>query len=428
MHFVIIGNGVAGIEAAMTLRQRHAPDQAKITVISKETDYFFSRTALMYAYMDMMEREDLEPFERGAYTKQQIELIRDEVVDLDANAHKITLRQGGELGYTKLLIAAGAKPRFIPFDGIDDVKEGVVNFVSMQDLDTCERLTPSTQHAVVVGGGLIGIELVECLLHHGVKVTFLVREESYWPVALSPEEGERVATHMREHGVDLRLKEELQTIHTDDAGRVNGITTKSGEHLEVQMLGLCIGVVANVDWLKDAKTPPEIERSLCVNRSFETSLPDVYGAGDCIQMDIGEERPLVETIWYSAKRHGRLAALAMLGDEVHYTPPLFFNSSKFFEIEYTTVGEVIRVPDHAKRLWRTHPSDPHITQLITYDPTQQDKVLGFNLLGSRWNHRILEQWILERRDIHYVKNNLHTAQFDVEFGRAKLEAMHEQEA
>lgn len=428
MHFIIIGNGVAGIEAAMTLRQRYAADTAKITVISKESDYFFSRTALMYAYMNKMERQNLEPFERGAYDKQHIKLVRDEVVNLDADAHTITLKSGTSLTYTKLLIAAGAKPRDIPFDGIDKVTDGIVNFVSMQDLDACERLTPSTQHAVVVGGGLIGIELVECLLHHGVKVTFLVREAHYWPVALSARESERVAAHMREHGVDLRLQEELQTIHTDESGRVNAITTKGGERLEIQLLGLCIGVQANIEWLKETATPPQIERSLCVDRSFQTSLPDVYGAGDCVQMDIGEERPLVETIWYSAKRHGRLAALSMLGDEVHYSSPLFFNSSKFFEIEYTTVGDVIRVPDHIKSLWRTHPKDPHLTQLITFDPQRDDRVLGFNMLGSRWNHRILEQWILERRDINYVKTHLHTAQFDVEFGRAKLDAMQEQEA
>lgn len=428
MHYIIIGNGVAGIEAAMTLRQRYSAEKAKITVISKETDFFFSRTALMYAYMNKMERKDLEPFERGAYDQQHITLVRDEVIDLNADTHTITLKEGGELLYTKLLIATGAKPRHIPFDGIDEVKDGLVNFVSMQDLDACERLTPTTTHAVVVGGGLIGIELVECLLHHGVKVTFLVRESSYWPVALTPLEAERVATHMRAHGVDLRLEEELQTIHTDPSGRVNAITTKGGERLDIQLLGLCIGVAANVEWLKGATTPPKIDRSLCVDRAFTTSLPDVYGAGDCIQMDVGEERPLVETIWYSAKRHGRLAALAMLGDHVQYAAPLFFNSSKFFEIEYTTVGDVIQVPEHASRLWRTHPTDPHLSQLITFDPTQQDRVLGFNLLGSRWNHRILEQWILERRDIHHVKTHLHTAQFDVEFGRANLDAMTEQQA
>lgn len=427
-HYAIIGNGVAGIEAALTIRQRLGPDQARITVISKESDYFFSRTALMYAYMNRMQRQDLEPYERSVYARQHIELVRDEVVALDADAHTIGLAERGELSYDKLLIAAGAKPRTIPFQGLDQTTEGIVHFVSMQDLDHCERLTPSTKRAVVVGGGLIGIELVECLLYHDVEVTFLVRESSYWPQALSHDEGTRIAELIRHHKVDLRLEEELQTIHPDAQGRVEAITTNKGERIEAQMLGLCIGVVANVSWLQSASTPPEIDRALCVDPGFATNLPDVYGAGDCVQINIPDvPRPLIETIWYSAKRHGQLAALSMMGDPIHYAPPLFFNSSKFFDVEYTTVGEIVQAPAHARTIWRTHPKKPYLTQRITYDPKEGDRVLGFNMLGSRWNHRILEKWILERRSIQYVKKRLHTAQFDVEFGRAQLKAMREEE-
>lgn len=425
-HFVIIGNGVAGIEAAHTIRERHLPKHARITVISKETEYFFSRTALMYAYMNQMERRDLEPYERKSYEKQSIDLVLDTVTDLDANEKTLTLEQRGALTYDKLLIATGAKPRHFDFKGFDKVKEGFVNFVSMQDLDECERLTPSTKQAVVVGGGLIGIELVECLNFHGVETTFLVREDSYWPVALAKEEGDIVAEHIRHHGVDLRLAEELDEILVDDNGRIRAITTNKGKEIPCQMLGMCIGVVASVDWLKDATTPPEIGRSLSVDRAFKTSLPDVYGAGDCVQIETGEERPIVETIWYSAKRHGRLAALSMMGDHVHYEPPLFYNSSKFFEIEYTTVGDVIRVPETARAMWRELPGK-QITQRIVYLPEEGDRVIGFNMLGSRWNHRLLERWIRERRSIGFVKEHLGSAQFDVEFGRAPLEKMKETE-
>ena len=426
-HYIIVGNGVAGIEAAMTLRSRRDRRAARITVISKESDYFFSRTALMYAYMDRMERRDLEPYERGVYARQHIELRRDEVIDLDAEAHTIALKSGERMQYTKLLLACGAAPRRVPFEGLEGSTRGVVHFVSLQDLEACERLTPSTQRAVVVGGGLIGIELVECLLHHGIHVTFLVREARYWPAALSEREAKRVEAHIRHHGVDLRLGEEIERVHVDADERVEAITTTGGERLKAELLGLCIGVAAHVDWLKEAKTPPEIDRALKVDDAFRTSLQDVYGAGDCVQIELGQERPVIETIWYSAKRHGRLAALSMLGDAISYRPPLFFNSSKFIDIEFTTVGDVIGLSDRARALWRTHPKAPYLTQLITFAPAERDRVLGFNLLGSRWNHELLERWVRERRPIEYVTTHLHTAQFDVEFGRAKLHAMHQEE-
>lgn len=423
-HFVIVGNGVAGIEAALTIRGRHSAREARITVISEETDYFFSRTALMYAFMDMMQRRDLEPYERGMYRKQGIDLVRDRVVDIDSAAHTLTLRDGKQLRYDKLLLAVGAKPRRFPWKGLDDAKDGVVSFVSMQDLDACERLTPSTQRAVVIGGGLIGIELVESLHFHKVDVTFLVREPWYWPMALGEEEGDMVSEHIREHGVDLRLEEEMDEVQTDANGRVSGVLTNKGDSIPCQMLGLCVGVASNSDWLEDTKAGVERGRGIVVDDAFRTSAPDIWAAGDCVEIHHGADRPLVETIWYSAKRHGRMAALSMLGDTVEYAPPLFFNSSKLFEIEYTTVGDVLNVAD-ATSLYRRHPTKM-ISQRIVYD-RESGRVLGFNMLGSRWNHNVLEAWVNERRSIAFVKEHLSEAQFDVEFGRARLEQFEETE-
>jgi NADPH-dependent 2,4-dienoyl-CoA reductase/sulfur reductase-like enzyme len=431
LRFVIIGNGPAGADAAITLRERLSPEQAEITLVSDEHDYFFSRTALMYAFMDRLERQDMEPYERSMWDKQQIRRLRDRATGLDAQAHMLTLRDGGQLPYDRLLIATGAAPRPAPFPGLDAVKDGVVHFVSMQDLDACERAANAASHAVVVGGGLIGVELVECLHHHKIPTTFLVREPSYWPAALTPPEGDMVTAHIRSHGVDLRLNQEIHAVAADAQGHVRSVQVKqTGAEqplpapLPCDMLGVCIGVSSANAWLKDAATPPRIERGICVDASFATSLPDVWAAGDCAQIERPGHPPLIETIWYSARRHGRLAALSMLGDSVHYQPPLFFNSSKFFEIEYTTVGQVTAAPQGTRAILRADPSR-HLSQVITFG--EDDAVLGFNMLGSRWNHRLLGRWVLERRSIGWVRQHLKDAQHDVELGRARIESLNEQE-
>ncbi len=420
LHFVIIGNGVAGVEAAMTLRERLPPAEAKITVISKEADYFFSRTALMYAFMEHMQRRDLEPHERQVYARQHINLVRDEVVALDAHAHTLTLRAAGAITYDRLLLAVGSQPARPPFKGLDAARDGVVHFVSMQDLDDCERLTPSTQRAVVVGGGLIGVELVECLLHHKVQTTFLVRESTYWPAALDPEEGELVAAHLRRHGVALRLSESLEEVLCDDTGRVSGARTSAGETLPCELLGVAVGVVAQIDWLREGAPALRLGRGVCVDRSFATNLPDVWAAGDCAEIAMDDAPPIRETIWYSAKRHGRLAAQAMMGDRVRYTPPLFFNSSKFFELEFTTVGHAINLPPDATELI-FRDAKREISARFVFDAS--GALIGANLLGSRWDHRILEAWIMQRRPIEFVEPRLPHAQFDVEFGRVKLDKL-----
>ena len=405
MHFVIIGNGVAGITAAFALRQRDP--HAQISVFGGESDFFISRTALMYAFMDRMTLRDLEPFERHSYSKQRIDLVRGWVSGLDADTRTLTLSDGRKFTYDRLLLAAGSVPNAALWTGLDAVKAGLVNFVSLQHLAECERLAPSTRRAVVAGGGLIGVELVECLHHHGIHVDFLVRDSWYWPMALAKEEGEIIASHIRQQGVNLHLGHEITAVTTGPDGRVASVRTNQGTEFPCQMLGACIGVKPAIDWLRDVRTPPALGRGIKIDSAFRTSLPNVWAAGDCAELPTGR----VEQIWYSAKRHGELAAHSMLGDAIDYQQPLFYNSAKLFEIEYTTVGAA--GPDS---FFRRLPGK-HASIRIMHD---NGAVTGFNMLGSRWNHTWFEKWIHERRGLPYVLENLHHAQYDVEFGRVSL--------
>jgi NAD(P)H-nitrite reductase large subunit len=409
MHFVIIGNGVAGITAAFAMRERDA--SAAITVVSGESDYFFARTALMYVYMDRMQPRDLEPHERAVYEKKRIRCVRAWVRDIDSEHKHIVLDSGEAIAYDKLLIATGSAPNRFPWPGLDSARDGVVQFVSMQDLERCERLTPSTKRAVVVGGGLIGIELVECLAHHGVHVTFLVRDQWYWPIALGSQEGEMVAAHIRKHGVDICLEEEVASVESNADARVRSIRTNRNRELPCEMLGVAIGVRPAIDWLRAIATPLALGRGILASRDFRTSLGDIFVAGDCAEIEgVG-----VEQIWYSAKRQGELAAQSMLGDKVHYTPPIFFNSAKMFEIEYTTVG---RMADGAGSFYYRQPGRDVSIRIAA----EGGAVVGFNMLGSRWDHRKLSAWIEARRTPAEAMASLHQAQFDIEFGRFDLAA------
>ena len=420
MHAVIVGNGVAGVSCAFEIRKRN-PDW-KITLISKETDYFFSRTALMYCYMDRMKPVDLEPYERSVYKKQRIELIRDEVINFNSETKKVELKNSPEMVFDKLVLALGAAPRNIPWQGSQSVKEGIVNFVSMQDLEECERLTPTTSQAVVVGGGLIGIELVECLLHHNIQTTFLIREPFFWPVALGEEEAQMVGEHMREHGVDLRFGEQIESIESDSSGRVSSLKTDKNNTLPCQMLGVCVGVSPAIEWLSKVSTPPQLGRGIQVNSYFETSLPDVYACGDCaeIHSDLSKpsDRPLLELIWYSAKRQGELTGVSVSGLKRAYEPPIFYNSSKFFEIEYTTVGVVNQSPKGSKTVTLKLEEEKASVRLIQ---NERGRLIGFNGLGARFDHTIIEDWIEEQWTVEQCIQNLKSAQFDVEFGRIPFE-------
>jgi NADPH-dependent 2,4-dienoyl-CoA reductase/sulfur reductase-like enzyme len=412
--YVIIGNGVAGVTAAMTLRQRDR--KAEITLIGGESDYFFSRTALMYAYMDRMSLRDLEPFERNVWDKQAIRRMRAWVKDIDAVHAAVALDTGESIPYDRLLLATGARPNRPSWQGLDAIRDGFVHFVSIDDLQRCERLTKPGEKAIVVGGGLIGVELVECLAHHGMDVTFLILEPWYWPVAMAADEGEMISEHIHRHGVHVLHNEEVMEVVAAAGGRVRSVKTRSGKELECGMLGVAIGVHPAVEWLARVTTPPRIGRGIQVQPDFSTSLANVWAAGDCAEILLPGAKPFVEQIWYSAKRQGELAARSMAGDRIAYEPPIFYNSSKFFEIEFTTVGMVNNAPNGARNFYTRIPGRDVSVRVVEADGA----AIGFNMLGSRWNHNFFERWIAERRSMDYVMEHLREAQFDVEFGREDL--------
>jgi NAD(P)H-nitrite reductase large subunit len=418
---LIVGNGVAGTRCALTLRERD--DDVRIVLISDETDYFFSRTALMYAFMDRLERRDMEPYERKVYDKQRIERVRGRVTDLDANAKTVQIDRKTTLAYDQLVLATGSVPRALVVPNQAEIKAGLVHFVTQQHLDACEQLAPSTREAVVVGGGLIGVELVECLLWHKIKTTFVVRENWYWPAALCKEEGELIGEHLRAQGVNLVLEEQIKDVMTDAQGRVASVVLTSGKSVPCQMLGVAIGVEPQVKWLLDCKTPPKINRGVVTDDRLRASLAAVWAAGDCAEVPSGEgDKTLVEPIWYAAKRHGEFVGRQLSGANERHVLPRFFNSAKFFHLEYTTVGDWRTIAKGAQSLLLRPQKGGHVSVRIVH---HNDKMVAFNAIGSRWDHDLLSRWMDEERPLAWVRRNLEKAQFDVEFGRISLKHMTE---
>ncbi len=182
-HIVILGNGISGITAARFIRKL---SNNKITVISSETDHFFSRTALMYIYMGHMKYEHTKPYEDWFWKKNRIDLLFGHVKEVNANSNTLQFTNGQSIDYDKLILATGSIPNKFGWPGQE--LEGVSGMYSYQDLEYIEKYTKGIERGVIVGGGLIGIELAEMLRSRNIDVTFLVREESFWDNILPVEE------------------------------------------------------------------------------------------------------------------------------------------------------------------------------------------------------------------------------------------------
>ena len=181
-HIVIIGNGISGITAARHIRKR---SDHRITVISSETEHFFSRTALMYIYMGHMQYAHTKPYEDFFWEKNRIVLKKARVSSVDFGTSELHFEDGEKMVYDDLILATGSQPNKFGWPGQD--LKGVQGLYSFQDLETMERDTNGIAHAVIVGGGLIGIEMAEMLASRRIHVTFLVREEGFWNNVLPKE-------------------------------------------------------------------------------------------------------------------------------------------------------------------------------------------------------------------------------------------------
>ena len=179
-HIVIIGNGISGITTARHIRKL---SDDKITIISSETAHFFSRTALMYIYMGHMKFEHTKPYEDHFWIKNRIDLILEHVKSIDTDSKTLTFSNNNTLGYDILVLATGSKPNKFGWPGQD--LKGVQGLYSFQDLETMEEYTSNIKRAIIVGGGLIGVEMAEMLLSRQIPVTFLVRENRFWGGVLS---------------------------------------------------------------------------------------------------------------------------------------------------------------------------------------------------------------------------------------------------
>lgn len=408
MHTVIIGNGITGITTARHIRKQ---SNMPITIISSETDHFFSRTALMYIYMGYMKYEHTKPYEDWFWKKNNFQLIRAHVIFIDTDNQVIELDDHRLLHYDQLVIATGSKSNKLGWPGQD--LKGVQGLYSKPDLDLMEQNTKDISHAVVVGGGLIGIEMVEMLASRNIPVTFLVRETFYWDNVLPKEEAELIGLHIREHGIDLRLSTELKEILPDAQGRVRAIVTDQGETIACQFVGLTVGVHPNIDVARNSRI--ETNQGILVNEFLETNVPNVYAAGDCVEFKTTKPRhPKIEQLWYTGRMQGETLAKTITGERTAYDRGIWFNSAKFFDIEYQTYGFVSNaLTRNEKSLYWEDTSKLHAIRIVW---TKDDRsVIGFNLLGIRFKQDVCQKWIREKKPVEYVLENLAEANFDPEF-------------
>ena len=405
---VIIGNGISGITAARHIRKK---SDFHITVISAETKYFFSRTALMYIYMGHMKFEHTKPYEDWFWKKNKIDLVQDYVKQVNTNEKILVLQSGKTLLYDILIIATGSVSNKFGWPGQD--LKGVQGLYGYPDLQLMEENTKDIKHAVIVGGGLIGVEVAEMLHSRDIVVSMLVREASFWNNVLPIQDSQLITRHIESQGIHVLVNTELKDIQGNRNQAVTSITTTKGAIMPCEFVALTAGVSPNISFLKDSGI--ETQRGVLVNEFLQTSVPDVYAIGDCAERTYElPGRRNIEQVWYTGRMMGEVVAETICGSPARYSPGPWFNSAKFFDIEYQTYGNVPNELGDAEAAFYWEHDSGNKAMHFTWE--KATKVFtGINTFGIRLRHECFDRWLREKRSIDFVMEHLSEANFDPEF-------------
>lgn len=332
--YVIIGLGVAGVEAAEEIRRRDP--SGEITIINGEGIPFYFRPAIPWLLKGKITASEVCARPADWPQKRNLTIINEIAASVDAGAKTAATASGREIVYDKLLIASGARAAKPPWAQVG--LRGVFTCRTMGDaLAMDEHIRrEGAKAAVVVGGGALGSELAEVFRHMGLTVTLVVRRGRILDILFDEPASSIVSRRMESAGVRIMNSANVRSITGED-GRVSGVGLESGETLGCDIVAVAVGATPAVGFLQG--TGLTQEGRLIVNERMETVAQGVYGAGDAAFMDTKEGEPVSCRTWLTAAEQGRLAGANMTGAGLlSGGSRRFFNASTVFGARYALIG------------------------------------------------------------------------------------------
>lgn len=339
MKYIVIGSGVAGLAACEAIR---SVDKAgEISILSDDPHGYYSRPGLAYYLTGEMNEKGLFPRSKSDWLSLNLRYLRGRVARIFPNEHQIEVDEAARLVYDRLLIAVGAQANRLDVPGAD--QNGVVKLDHMEDARRILKLARRGKTAVVAGGGITALELVEGLRSRGVKVHYLLRGDRYWGNVLDEQESKIIEQRLQEDGVNVHHHAELLEI-VGKRGRVQAVRLLDGQTLRCEILAYAIGIRPRVALAREAGLA--IESGILVNEFLQASEPDIYAAGDVAQVyDPLGKRAVIDSLWGPAREQGFTAGLNMAGQRTAYLKKVPFNVTRLAGLTTTIIGTVGRGSD-----------------------------------------------------------------------------------
>ena len=393
-HHLIIGNCIAGITAADTLR-RYAPHD-KITILSDEDVPAYSRCLITYYLAGDVTRKHLLSHSNKWYTDRNIDLhLNTRATQVDSKAQKVKTSHRKSFSYDKLLVATGARPIFFPAIPYDT--NGIIGMRTYQDASTLLKWSAPGKRALVVGAGFVGLKSAYGLIKRGVKVRVVELLPTVLGRMADEEASRRIVEKFNNHDlVDVTLNASVLKAEFD--GKHYRAHLSTGEELVVDFIVMSVGVRPNVEMLDT--TDVAINRAIVVDAAQRTTSPDIFAAGDvCLSPEVISGQMINNAIWPVAAAQGRVAAMNMLGFKAQYTGTIVQNSVDFFGQWITALGDVqASGNDVDYKIYTTE----KVYQKLVF---RNGSIIGFMATGNVDYAGVIQALIKEKATWKHILNN-----------------------
>lgn len=330
MKHLILGFSAAGANAAETIRR--LDDSAEITVVSADPREFYLRLDLEGIFHGKSAAE-LMPRPPEYWREKNIVVVHDEAAEVEPARRVVTTAAGRALSYDRLLIATGALPRRLSVPGED--LDGVVTYHTLDDAEKIAARRERVKEIVIVGGGILGLELARAAVGFGWNVTILVRGNYVGSPTVDESGSPIVADALARAGVTVLLREQVASFEGEN-GQLGRVITTQGRALEADIAAVCIGGNPAVGFLQG--TEILTDGKLIVDEYFRAPVEHIYAAGDAAIVRVPGQRDVPCRTWTVASAQARAAAANMCGQNAPWREDVLYNLDHLFDQEFSMIG------------------------------------------------------------------------------------------
>jgi nitrite reductase (NADH) large subunit len=395
IRYVIIGNGVAGNAAAENIR-KYDPE-GKIAIFSREDRPFYYVPALPEYLAGEKPADQIIIHDQNWYDEHRIDLhLATTITKIDTAAKSVETAKGEKFPYDKLLLATGGKSFIPPIKGADS--PSVFTLKTLADADCLKQTAAQAKTAVLIGGGLLGLEAGNGLRKLGLKVIVVEFFPRLLPRQMDVPGAAILQSQMEEMGFTFYLGAVTEEIVPGPDGLQACL--KSGDKITGDLVLVSAGVRADLTLAQALGL--EVDKGVKVDDSMKTSRSDIYAAGDLI-----EHRGRVYGIWPAAMEQGRVAGAALAGHEAGYEGTLPSNVLKVVGIDLVAAGD-IDADGKLEAIIHQDKDNKTYRKLVIQD----NQLVGAILLGDIRGSKEIQDAIQEQKDISALKSELAQVNFD----------------